>query len=437
MNKKVITYNLENSALASLCEAKFKVERDMLTQTLEADISIITSTSPSFYFAPFTVVIANSKSNEKVVYGELTVNAYYMLKDITVSDIDIEEDEYYKPLVSFSSADDNFYPLITLSSGEVISFIKKENDGLFVVIPALKSEDNLGSIIQKLLKDYKKVFNNKKSDSYELPPKFKRLIDKNKETLDKCHKEIDSIEEELKRSYPEYFFLKGLISTSDSILSESISLFLNFIGFNYEDEDLYSLSSDEKFFVSSSSSPLFSFDYSSLFQKINKAKRGDKEVTFRGLYILNSQKYLSLDKREALYSPEDEIALKNKGVAITTTKDLLKAYSYLKEGFIDKEFIINAIKEDGYVTFSFPKEKEIGVVNKVSSQDEQICRLSLENKPIRKGMSIIIENSNGELKKAKITKLQVGKVLMAEAVEGDVTLALDCQIKVGNKLYYI
>ena len=437
MNKKVITYNLENSALASLCEAKFKVERDMLSQTMEFDISIITSTSPSFYFAPFTVVIADSKSNEKVVYGEITVNAYYMVKGITVSDIDIEEDEYYKPLVSFSSVDDNFYPLITLPSGEVVSFLKKEQEGLFVVIPALKSEELLGSIILKLLKEYKKVLDNEKGNSDELPPKFKRLVDKNKETLDKCNKEIVTIEEELKRSYPEYFFLNGLISTSDSTLSSSVSLFLRFLGFNYEDNELYSLSSDEKFFVSSSSSPLFTFDYSTLSQKINKAERGDKESTFRGLYILNSQKYLPLEKREALFSVEEGTDLKSKGISITTTKDLLKAYSYLKEGFIDKEFIINAIKEGGYITFSFPQDKEIGVVSRVSSQDEQICRLSLENKPIRKGMSVIIEDNNKELKKAKITKLQVGKVLMAEAVEGEVTLALDSPIKVGNKLYYI
>lgn len=448
MPKKVIAYNLENTALAALCDSKYDAQRDILQPGLKTDIAIMTALSPAVCKASLTVLIADSYTEERKEYGELSYYAYSMLDNIRVYNLEESAEnafkglpdgcsEDYKPLVCFESSSDDIIPISLLDDGRVVSFIKMLNEGYLIVLPSITDYEKLGQIIQKIEKNYQRYIPSEEGTKANLPLKLKRLLEKRCDIKSKADSQLKDIDDEVENTFPEYIFLSGLVNRNDELFTSSAKLFLNSIGIIPSDSpDMMALPDGSLLIVQCISASAFSCNTSSLSSRIRGLRKKNKDAVLHALLVVNHQKYLSPEERRVPFSDLEAEAAKASGITITSSSDLIRVYENMKEGIITKDYILSSLLEDGYADFSFPSERLIGVISRVSSQDDHVCRFTLDNRSIRKGMKIIIEDKNGSYRTSRITALAVGRVQMADVMDGEVTVTFDSPVSSGEHLYF-
>lgn len=448
MPKKVIAYNLENTALASLCDCKYDVQRDIIAPSLSADIVIMTALSAAVASSPLTILIADCHSDDKIEYGELSYFAYSMLSGIKVSNIEDFDrnaftgfpegfDEVLSPLVSFESSSDDIIPLSITDDGRVISFMRISGDRYLVVIPYITDYEKLGAIVQKIERTYLKFSECCKDTGFDIPSRLDKLLTRRSDTEAKLSMQLSEIDNEIRSSFPEYIFLRELVSRDDVKFSSSVRLYLSAIGLNASDNpDILSLPDGTLLLYSSDSSSGCCCNLSKISTKLKSIRKKNKDISVHALLVVNHQKYLSTDKRSIPFTELEAEAASSSDITITSAVDLIKVYENMKQGIITKEYIIQSLTKGGYADFSFPEDRLIGVISKVGAEDKHICRFYLDNRSIRKGMKLIIEDKAGAYRTARIVSLAVGRVQMADAVDGEVTLTLDSEVSSGEHLYF-
>lgn len=448
MPKKVIAYNLENTALASLCDSKYDVQRDIIQPGLKSDIVIMTALSPAVCKASLTVLIADSNAEDKCEYGELSYSAYSMLDGIKVCNIEFSGndafkgfpegcEEVFKPLVCFESSSDDIIPLSILEDGRVVSFMRRLKDGYLIVLPSISDYEKLGQIIQKIEKSWQKHIPAEEKNNSGIPLKLKRLLEKRADIKTRSEAQLGDIDNEVRISFPEYLFLPGLVSRSDVEFSSALTLLLNSIGITSSgNPDMLLLPDGSMLLLQAVSTSSFSCNFSSLSSRLRAMRKKNKDAVLHALMVVNHQKYLETEKRSVPFNELEAEAAKASGITITSSADLIRVYENMKQGIITKDYILSSLLEDGYADFSFPDERLIGVVSKVSSQDDHICRFTLDNRSIRKGMKVIIEDKSGSYRTARITALAVGRVQMADVMDGEVTVTFDSPVSADEHLYF-
>lgn len=441
MQEKVLLYGFDTSYRNSLEDAGYDVLSDEIRRGY--DITIASSSSAIPFLTDNVLIIADKAADDDN-------NSYILLKD-NFDVINCEAGILYDMENSFSSLLDyfdvkvsfldktEFRPLLLSVRGSVLAFSFKSGGRVIYVFPSIAAEKlpELLKVLKqrrvKLTKPFVLPANNfipqLKIDEYEA---------KRGEILHNSEKKLLELEDKFENRNQRELFLHKLISLNAGDMHTAVRLFFSYLGLELEEEnsDFFIFRSEEGLIACF---PLISIDIPETIQSFKKAisrlkKRLDE--TFHVVIVSNHQKYLPLEKREALPSSIIEEA-ENMQWGIIAVKDIYMLDDNINKGVLTKAWGRNQLYTQGAIDFSLKEDKLISIIKLVKRDDKHFCLISLENKLVRKNMKVVLVHEDGSMDASRILSLKVNKVSMVEAMDGDVVIELDKEAVKGSTLFTV
>lgn len=439
MARTVSLYGLSAAARASVEAAGLQISEDSYPP-LRCNTMVLSASLPLAPESALTILVADCNPQEPIKISDVLAKPYYYLKadvraEIQLPLIPINDKldaflQYFSPVVSFD-CDCEVIPLLTDQSGRLVAFCYRTDEGKVIVIPPLSAAEQYGPLLQLLVKSADKL------TAIPVPytsdkEKWKKLNEKLSQNREKFQKSISDTELEIEKSFPESIFLTGLLSADEKAFDKAVKAFISYLGLEAEGE--YVLDAERRLLLSASVATGQVSSLSQLSKQVAKERKAGSEV--HGLAIVNSYRYLPLKQKPEAFTHLLIGQAQQSELTLVSSSDLLRLYENIESGIISRSWAISQLFVSGLTTFHVPDENYISTVAKIATNDPSLCRFILDGTPIRKGMKVIIEAVDGHLRRDVITSLTAGKVAMAEASDGEVTVRFSNPVFRGEKLFF-
>lgn len=337
-----------------------------------------------YAFWPDNSIIINNKSGEQMVVEKGQTSFLHLLRRHCENGrYWVTFDPRYNP--SFQRGDPSFGPLLRNSSGEIVGYTQKYENGAIIVLPDFH---NKSALLHELLMNelpaiYPHLFpyhtQNRwvEEEPYHLPNQEK-LIKKRMDTSAEFETRISEIEQQIDENTKKYSWLHGLLTKDSTELVRDVQKLLQWLEFDdvkYMDEstddpDKKSLEEDLQIDIPKGLlvievkgiSGTSKDEDCSQISKI-KFRRAEERGSFDvyALYVVNHQKHLPpLERDNPPFKPEQIRDAYNDKRGLLTTWQLFNLYFSIEAGGITKEEARESLIEFGLVNFKPQNCEELG-----------------------------------------------------------------------------
>lgn len=349
---------------------------------------------------------------------------------------------------------ENFIPLLLNERKEILSYAHFVNKSLVLVFPNIKEK---ASFVSNLFKTYLPdimpdifpfhgEFSWLENGEYLLPGESELLLQR-KEIEENYLKDIERNKESIARLKEKYKFLADLISESGNKLVCAVEQYLKWLGFesvvNLDDTNPETLEEDlqvdcgDRFLVieikgiGGTSTDKDCSQISKI--RYRRAEQRGRFDVF-GLYVVNHQRYMPPKSRSTPPFTENQIKdanLDKRG--LLTTYDLYKAYFFIEEGILKKNFVRDELFKTGLISLEPSNLRSLGIPNEYFMSG-QIAIVNLDGVSIKKG-GILIVKKQDEYFKATIESLKLDDTEVESADFGEVGVKLNKKLKKNSELF--
>lgn len=438
MARTVSVYGLSADIRASIEEAGLQLSEDSYPP-LRCSTMVLSAALPLAPAAPLTILIAERRAGEECEVGGVGTKPYFYIPGHTDEDIQLplvglnEKLEGYLPLFSAVVSFDpeaEVIPLIADQNGRLIAFCYLSGSNRVIVVPPLSDKAQYGQLIQLLLKNADRLFTGPETYSSD-KEKWKRLNEKLDTARERLEKSVSDTKLEIEKAFPESVFLTGLTSPSEELFSKAVGSFLSYLGLEADGD--YVIIEDKRLLLSTVVTTGAVSSITQFSKQLAKERKG--ESAEHGLLCANAFRFLPAERKLAAYSHLLTDQAQQSEITLISAADLLKLYENIESGIISRSWAVSQLLVSGYSSFHIPEANYISTISRIGANDPSLCRFILDNTPIRKGMKVIIEAADGHLRRDTIVSLTAGKVAMAEASDGEVTVRFTAPVLKGEKLF--
>lgn len=389
------------------------------------------------------VLVANPKSHLGQILTKNVVNFKY-------------ECTFYLPQKTNGSLAEGFEILMQNSNNDVIAFSYTFNKTTFYVLP--NYDGSISEFLNSFILDYcptrhsaifpeistAKWINNE----HYFVPNEKTLLSELNELRVKYENDKIKKEKEIQANRLEHQFLIDLITETGDALVFAVKQFLEFLGFTSVklvdhtnpsgllEEDIQ-IELDKGYLLVIEVKGINGTSKDSECAQINKVKnrrmRERNSFNVFGLYIVNHQR--SREPLSRLNPPFNEIQINdalNDERGLISTWELFKAYNYIIDGLMTKNYVKDKLVEFGLIRLAPDKIKNIGEVKKTYSNG-LVSIFELTGRLDTNDLIYFIDNDKFE--SATIESIQVEDKNIESVDSGEIGIKTSKKLREGMELF--
>jgi len=363
---------------------------------------------------------------------------------------------FYHPTDYNNKKDDNYFPLLENTNGDIVSMIASINNKTIFYFPQIKDKagflnEFLSEIAPSMFPDlfpYSTTHNWKKEEDYWLP-NHEQLIKSKKLLIKEYEHKLKTIDTQIKKNEEKFSFLHLILMETGDNLVANIMKYLKWLGFeNITDMDETkneNMIFEEDIQIDIDKGLLIieckgiggtSKDYEcSQISKIKhrRCEERDKFDVF-ALYIVNHQRHKApLARENPPFTKEQINDALNEKRGLLTTWQLYNLYFDIEKEILTKKEAREVLLEYGLIEFK-PKNLIFVDEPKKFYQNNIICSVNIEDIALKVNDILFIERNN-KFSKVTILDIQENGKSFKSVNNGKFGLKLDKPIKRNSKIW--